>query len=68
MCAVIIRRNYLGEAFESIKRGLSEVRAHHEGKLNLKTMAIEIALLPVYDTKAIKALRIDLGLSQAVFA
>lgn len=58
----------MGEAFESIMRGLSEVKAHHKGKLKLKTTAIEIAPLPVYDAKAIKALRLDLGLSQTVFA
>lgn len=58
----------MGEAFESIMRGLSEVKAHHEGKLKLKTTAIEIAPLPVYDAKAVKALRLALGLSQTVFA
>ena len=58
----------MGEAFESIMRGLGEVKAHHEGKLKLKTTAIEIAPLPVYDAKAVKALRLALGLSQTVFA
>ncbi len=58
----------MGEAFESIMRGLSEVKAHREGKLKLKTTAIEIAPLPVYDAKTIKALRLTLGLSQTVFA
>jgi len=58
----------MGEAFESIMRGLSEVKAHHEGKLKLKTTAIEIAPLPVYDAKAVKSLRLALGLSQTVFA
>jgi hypothetical protein len=36
----------MGEAFESIMRGLGEVRAHREGKLKLKTTEIEIAPLP----------------------
>lgn len=58
----------MGEAFESIMRGLGEVKAHREGKLNLKTTAIVIAPLPIYEAKMIKALRLDLGLSQAVFA
>jgi putative transcriptional regulator len=58
----------MGEAFESIMRGLSEVKAHHEGKLKLKTTAIDIAPLPVYDAKAVKSLRLALGLSQTVFA
>lgn len=42
----------MGEAFESIMRGLGEVKAHREGKLTLKNTAIEIAPLPVYDAKA----------------
>lgn len=58
----------MGEAFESIMRGLSEVKAHQEGKLKLKTTAIKIAPLPTYDAHAVKALRLALGLSQTVFA
>jgi putative transcriptional regulator len=58
----------MGEAFESIMRGLGEVKAHRDGKLKLKTTAIEVAPLPVYDAKAVKALRLTLGLSQTVFA
>ena len=37
----------MGAAFESIMRGLSEAKAHHEGKLRLKTTAIEITPEPV---------------------
>lgn len=37
-------------------------------QLKLKTTATEIAPLPVYDAKAVKALRFALGLSQTVFA
>ena len=33
----------MGQAFESIMRGLSEATAHLEGKLRLKTTAVEIA-------------------------
>jgi len=58
----------MGEAFESIMRGLGEVKAHREGKLKLKTTAIEIEPLPVYDARAVKTLRLALGLSQTVFA
>jgi putative transcriptional regulator len=58
----------MGEAFESIMRGLDEVKAHRDGKLKLKTTAIEVAPLPVYDAKAVRALRLTLGLSQTVFA
>ena len=43
----------MSEAFESIMRGLSEVKAHREGKLKLKTTTIEIAPLPHYDAKMI---------------
>lgn len=42
----------MGAAFESIMRGLSEVKAHHKGKRKLKTTTIEIAPLSVYDAKA----------------
>lgn len=60
----------MGEAFESIMRGLGEVKAHRKGilKLKTKTTTIEIAPLPAYDAKAVKAIRLALGLSQAVFA
>ena len=58
----------MGEVFESIMRGLVEVKAHREGKLRLKTTTIEIAPLPIYDAKAVKTLRLSLGLSQTVFA
>ena len=58
----------MGEAFESIMRGLGEVKAHREGKLKLKTTAIEIEPLPVYDARAVKTLRLALGFSQTVFA
>jgi Predicted transcriptional regulator len=58
----------MGEAFESIMRGLDEVKAHREGKLKLRTTTIDIAPLPRYDAKMVKALRQELGLSQSVFA
>jgi putative transcriptional regulator len=58
----------MGEAFESIMRGLVEVKAHREGKLKLKTTTIKIAPLPRYDAKMAKTLRLALGLSQSVFA
>ena len=58
----------MGEAFESIMRGLGEVKAHRGGSLKLKTTAIEIEPLPVYDARAVKTLRLALGFSQTVFA
>jgi len=58
----------MGETFESIMRGLTEVKAYNEGKLKLKTTAIEIEPLPHCDAKTVKALRAELGLSQSIFA
>ena len=58
----------MGEAFDSIMRGLVEVKVHREGKLKLKTTTIDIAPLPRYDEKRVKTLRLELGLSQSVFA
>lgn len=58
----------MSEAFDSIMRGLVEVKAHREGRLKLKTTTIDIAPLPRYDAKRIKTLRLELGLSQSVFA
>ena len=58
----------MDEAFDSIMRGLVEVKAHREGKLKLKTTTIDIAPLPRYDAKRVKTLRLELGLSQSVFA
>ncbi|MGO8692082.1 MAG: helix-turn-helix domain-containing protein [Rectinemataceae bacterium] len=58
----------MSEAFESIMRGLAEVKAHREGKLKLKTTTIEIAPLPHCDAKTVKQLRAELGLSQSIFA
>jgi putative transcriptional regulator len=58
----------MSEAFESIMRGLAEVKAHREGRTKLKTTTIEIAPLPRYDAKTVKTLRLALGLSQSIFA
>jgi len=58
----------MSEAFESIMRGLAEVKAHREGKLKLKTTTIEIAPLPHCDAKTVKQLRTELGLPQSIFA
>ncbi len=58
----------MSKTFDSIMRGLVEVKAHREGKLKLKTTTIDIAPLPRYDAKKVKALRLELGLSQSVFA
>ncbi len=58
----------MGEAFESIMRGLIDVKAHRDGALKLKITEIDIAPLPVYDAQAVKAVRLELGLSQNVFA
>ena len=58
----------MSEAFNSIMRGLVEVKAYNEEKLKLKTTAIEIAPLPHCDANTVKRLRSELGLSQSIFA
>jgi putative transcriptional regulator len=58
----------MSEAFNSIMRGLVEVKAYNEGKLKLKTTAIEIAPLSHCDANTVKRLRSELGLSQSIFA
>jgi putative transcriptional regulator len=58
----------MSEAFESIMRGLVEVKDHREGRTKLKTTTIEIAPLPRYDARMVKNLRLALGLSQSIFA
>lgn len=42
-----LQESTMGAAFESIRLGLSEVKAYHEGKIRLKTTSIEIPPEPV---------------------
>jgi putative transcriptional regulator len=58
----------MSEAFESIMRGLKEVKAHKKGKLKLKTHSIEIAPIPQFTSKKVKSIRNKLHLTQRAFA
>lgn len=61
-----LQGTHLNETLESIMQELDEVKAQREGKR--KTTTIEIAPLPRYNARMVKALRLELGLSQSIFA
>jgi len=55
--------------FQDLKSGLEEVIAHKKGKLNLRSVAIEIPEPPAeYKPHQIKKIRISHNYSQGVFA
>jgi putative transcriptional regulator len=56
------------EVFDSIMRGLKEVKAHRDGKLKLRTKKLRIEPTPKYTAKKVKSLREGLMLPQAAFA
>ena len=58
----------VGKAYESIMRGLGEIKAHNEGKIKLKITTIDIEPPPRCDAKTVKKLRAELKLSQGAFA
>jgi putative transcriptional regulator len=58
----------MGKAFDSIMRGLEEIKAHDEGRIKLKTRSISIEAPPRFDAKSVKKLRSELRLSQNAFA
>lgn len=58
----------MSKAYSSIMRGLEEIKAHNEGKIKLKTTAVEIEPPPKCDAKVVKKLRAELKLSQSAFA
>jgi putative transcriptional regulator len=58
----------MSKAFESIMRGLEEVKAQAEGSIKLRTTVIEIEPPPECDARAVKTLRADLKLTQTAFA
>ena len=58
----------MSEAFDSIMRGLEDVKAHRTGKLKLKTHSIIITPVPRYTSKKVKTIRNRLKLTQAAFA
>jgi putative transcriptional regulator len=58
----------MSKAYASIMKGLVEIKAHNEGKLQLKTSTLEIKPPPRCDDTVVKNLRADLRLSQSAFA
>ena len=58
----------MSRAYASIMKGLEEIKAHNEGKIQLKTSTIEIKPPPVCNDTVVKKLRADLRLSQTAFA
>lgn len=56
------------EYFDSIMRGLKEVKAHREGKIKLPTTRLVIKPVPTYTAKKVKELRKELRLAQSAFA
>ena len=58
----------MSDAFESIMRGLKEVKDHRRGKVRLKVRSVEIADIPHYKSRTIKVIRTGLNLTQSSFA
>ena len=58
----------MSEAFDSIMRGLKDVKAHREGKLKLQTHTIKITPIPRYKSKTVRTIRNELKLTQQAFA
>jgi len=58
----------MNTAYDSIMRGLEEIKAHNEGKIRLKTTSIEIQPPLECDATTVKNLRAELRLSQNAFA
>ncbi len=58
----------MGSAFESIMRGLEDVKAHREGKIELQSHKLSIEPLAEYDNKKVKDIRLSCHLSQKAFA
>jgi len=58
----------MSKSYDSIMRGLEEIKAHTEGEIQLKTTRVEIHLPPHCDASTVKELRKDLRLSQHAFA
>ena len=55
-------------AFDKIKSGLKEAIAFEKGKCKAKTTAISIAPTDIFNPAEIKAIRVDAGMTQVVFA
>jgi putative transcriptional regulator len=58
----------MSEAFDSIMRGLKEVKNHRRVKVRLKSHSVEIAEIPRYTSRTVKEIRHRLKLTQSSFA
>ena len=59
----------MSSLFESIKQGLNEAIEYERGNLlNVKTDHITVAPLPAYSASDIKAIRVQHGMTQKLFA
>jgi len=56
------------DIFSEIMEGISEMKAHREGKITLRSYKVESAPLPRVDSKLIRDTRKKLRCSRAVFA
>jgi len=57
----------VSEAFNKIMRGLEEVKAHKEGKIQLKTTKVLVEPVLKWEAQKVRALRQELKVSQAIF-
>lgn len=54
--------------FESIMTGLQEAADHEEGRINAKTVKLNVAPIPDISSEEIRAIRCSAGLTQSLFA
>lgn len=57
----------MSEAFNKIMRGLEEVKAYKEGKIELKTTKVIVEPVPKWEAQKVRALRQELKVSQSIF-
>ena len=55
-------------AFEKIKNGLNEAIAYEKGTIRARTVAITVVPVNTFRPEEIRSIRIETGLTQAVFA
>lgn len=58
----------MSSAFDSIMRGLEDVKAHREGTITLPTHKILISPISEFTSTDVKNIRSAIGVSQRVFA
>lgn len=54
--------------YESIIKGLEEAIEYEKGNFELKTKKLTINPVPEFNSKEVKAIRTNLGMTQAMFA